>query len=45
MDKQREINLFKEVYDDAMYAPLLRWNPKILESQVTIPNPAGIMDR
>lgn len=45
MDKQREINLFKEVYDDAMYAPLLRWNPKILESQVTIHHPAGIMDR
>lgn len=28
MDIQREIGLFKEVYDDAMYAPLLRWNFK-----------------
>ncbi len=28
MDIQREIELLKEVYDDAMYAPLLRWNMK-----------------
>ena len=28
MDIQREIRLLKKVYDDAMYAPLLRWNPK-----------------
>lgn len=28
MDINREIRLFKQVYDDAMYAPLLRWNPK-----------------
>lgn len=28
MDIQLEIRLLKEVYDDAMYAPLLRWNPK-----------------
>jgi len=28
MDINREIKLFKRVYDDAMYAPLLRWNPK-----------------
>ena len=33
MDKQREINLFKEVYDDAMYAPQLRWNPKYESAQ------------
>ena len=28
MDIQCEIERFKEVYEDAMYAPLLRWNPK-----------------
>lgn len=28
MDIQREIRRFKEVYDDAKYAPLLRWNMK-----------------
>ena len=28
MDIQREIRLFKEVYEEAMYAPLLRWNSK-----------------
>ena len=28
MDIQREIRLFSKVYDDAMYAPLLRWNLK-----------------
>ena len=28
MDIQREIRLFKQVYKDAMYAPLLRWNPE-----------------
>ena len=33
MDIQREIRLFKEVYEDAMYAPLLRWNPKYQTSQ------------
>ena len=27
-ENQRQINLFKEVYEDAMYAPLLRWNAK-----------------
>ena len=28
MNVQREIRLFKHVYEDAMCAPLLRWNPK-----------------
>ena len=28
MDIDREIRLFKQVYDDAMYAPYVRWNPK-----------------
>lgn len=28
MNNQSEIRLFKQVYDDATYAPLLRWNPK-----------------
>lgn len=28
MDTQREIKLLTEVYDEAMYAPLLRWNLK-----------------
>lgn len=28
MNIQREIGLFQRVYEDAMYAPLLRWNPK-----------------
>ena len=26
MDIKREIRLFKQVYDDAMYAPYVRWN-------------------
>ena len=33
MDIQREIKLFKQVYDDAMYAPQLRWNPKYESAQ------------
>ena len=28
MDIQREIERFKDVYKDAMYAPLLKWNVK-----------------
>lgn len=28
MNIEREIKLFKQVYHDAMYAPLLRWNLK-----------------
>ena len=28
MDIEREVRLFKKVYDDAMCAPYLRWNPK-----------------
>ncbi len=28
MNNQSEIRLFKQVYDDATYAPLLRWNLK-----------------
>ncbi len=28
MDIQREIRLISEVYEEAMYAPLLRWNLK-----------------
>lgn len=28
MDFEREVRLFKKVYDDALYAPLVRWNPK-----------------
>ena len=28
MDIKREIERFKEVYEDAMYAPLLKWNLK-----------------
>ena len=34
MDIQREIKLFKQVYDDAMYAPLLRWNIKFKTAQL-----------
>ena len=28
MDIKREVRLFKQVYEDAMYAPYVRWNPK-----------------
>ncbi len=28
MDIKREVRLFKQVYDDAKYAPFVRWNPK-----------------
>lgn len=28
MDIQREIKLLSEVYEEAMYAPLMRWNLK-----------------
>ena len=28
MDFEREVRLFKQVYDMAKYAPYVRWNPK-----------------
>ena len=28
MNNQSEIRLFNQIYKDALYAPLLRWNPK-----------------
>ena len=33
MDIQREIRLISEVYEDAKYAPLLRWNLKFKTKQ------------